>query len=145
MSYLQITGIGTSVPTAATDGVPLHKGKVVGKPWEGFDDGNLENLVLAYRATVTAGQTASMSFLRVWVYIETGTADWYPLGPIATGGSDADRGKLNSVVALGEIATDKLHLLQVINLFGGPTRVYLQEGTSGGSGYASTAYLIKGR
>jgi hypothetical protein len=140
-----VTTLSTSAPTAATDGVALKKGRNRGKPNEGFDDGELENLVLYYRATVTAGQTASMSFLRLWVYVESvGTADWYPLGPALQGGTDTDRGKLNAVVALGEIGTDKINLTQVINIPGGATRIYLQLGTSGGSGYADTAWLVKG-
>ncbi len=144
MAYLQLT-MGTSAPSAATDGNPLRLGASIGKPDQGFTDGQLENLVLYYRATVTAGQTATMSFLRLWVYFEPagGTADWYPVGPVPAS-TDADRGKLNSAVALGEIVTDKLHLTQVVNLPGGASRVYLQQGTSGGSGYADTAYLAKG-
>ena len=145
MSYLEITGIATAVPSAATAGVPLRIGSVIGKPEQGFGDGELENLVLLYRATVTAGQTATMDFLRIWCYFETGTDDWYPVGPAVAGGTDADRGKLNNLVGLAEIVADKLHLAQVINLPGGATRIYLQEGTSGGSGYASTAFLVKGR
>lgn len=143
MSRLQLT-MGTSAPSAATDGNPLKKGASIGKPEEGFSDGELENVVLYYRATVTAGQTATMSFLRVWIYSETGTDDWYPIGDAVTGGTDADRGKLNNLVALGEISTDKINYCTVLNLPGGATRIYLQEGTSGGSGYASTAHLVKG-
>lgn len=141
MAFLQLT-MGTAVPSAATTGNPLRLGASVGLPDQGFTDGQLENVVLFYRATVTAGQTATMSFLRLWIYTETGTDDWYPVGPAVS--TDADRGKLNNAVALGEILTDKLNFTQVINLPGGATRVYLQQGTSGGTGYADTAYLVKG-
>lgn len=150
MAKLEVA-IGTSVPSAVTDGTPLNKGFVSGKTLsQGFLDGDKDGLVLFYRATVTAGQTATMSFLRLWGFsrIHSGgeegdTGDWYPIGPaIAT---DANRGQLNSEVALGEIATDKIHLTQVINGLGAFERVYLQEGTSGGTGYASSAWLVKAR
>lgn len=141
--FLQLT-TGTGVPTLSTDGNPLRANASPGVPGQGFGDGQLENLVLLYRATVTAGQTATMSFLQLWLYFETGTDDWYPVGPALVGGTDADRGKLNNVVALTEVATDKIHLAQVVSIYGGATRVYLREGTSGGTGYASTAYLVRG-
>ena len=137
--------MGTAAPALATDGNPLRAGASAGLPDQGFGDGELDDLVLIYRATVTASETATMSFLRVWLYFETGTDDWYPVGPAVTGGSDADRGKLNNLVAFGEIATDKIHFATVLDLPGGATRIYLQEGTSGGAGYASTAFLVKGR
>lgn len=146
MSWLEITGIGTGIPTLSTDGVPLRFGAKTGTPGveQGLVDGGYEDLVFLYRATVTAGQTATMSFLQLWLYYETGTDDWYPVGA-TTNGTDIDRGKLNAVTALAEIASDKIHLSQIVSLYGSPTRIYLREGTSGGSGYASTAFLVKGK
>src|SRR3990167_5745213 len=146
MARLQLT-IGTAVPTLATDGNPLRIGESIGKPEQGFMEGFYDWLVLFYRATVTAGETATMSFLQIWIYssLDGAAADWYPVGPIAAGGTDTDRGKLNNLVALGEIGTDKINFTQVINRLAAAERVYLREGTSGGAGYASTAWLRKGK
>ena len=145
MSYLKLTA-ASAAPSAATDGSALRKGNVPGFPDQGFTDGELDSVVLWYRATVTAGQTAT-SILQIWVYYAPsgGTADWYPLGP-SPSTTDTDRGKLNanaSSLTITEIATDKLNFCQVINLPGGAERIYLRE-TSGGSGFASQAYLQKG-
>lgn len=148
-AFLELS-IGTAVPTAATDGVTLSKGAKPGKPQEGFRDTEVNRLVFFYRATVNAGQVATMSFLRLWGFSrihsgggESATGDWYPIGPALA--TDANRGELNSEVALGEIATDKINLTQVVNELGAFERIYLQEGTSGGTGYASKAFLVASR
>lgn len=145
MNFLEIA-IGTAIPSAATDGTPLKYATKPGKPREGFLDGDVNSAVLFYRATVDAGQTATMSFLQLWGFSrihsgggEAATGDWYPIGPaIAT---DANRGKINNEVALGEIATDKINLTQNVNNLGAFERIYLREGSSGGTGYASKAFL----
>jgi hypothetical protein len=150
MAYLDLGTLATAVPTVVTEGKALALGKNPGAPAQGFTV--FDGLALVYRATVNAGQTASMSFLRVWVWTRAhggggiaDSGDWYPLAPAPVGGTDANRGKLNWGLALGEIATDKLHLTQVINGLGAFERIYLQQGTSGGAGYADGAWLVGGR
>lgn len=149
MSKLQITDIGTGAPATESDGVALRKQGNPGKPDEGFADGELDGVCLFYRATVTAAETATMSFLRLWGFsrIHSSTGEWYPIGPAVSGGTDADRGKLNNLVSLTEIASgdDKIRFTQIISELGNFERVYLQEGTSGGAGYASVAWLLQGR
>jgi len=150
MGFLNLGTLATAVPTVVTEGKALALGANPGYTNQGFTI--YEPLVLVYRATVNAGQTATMTFLRLWgwsrIHDGGGIADdgdWYPIGSVPTTGVDSDRGKLNNAVALGEIATDKIHLSQIINGLGGFERVYLQEGTSGGTGYLGEAWLIGGR
>lgn len=152
MAYLSLGTLSTSAPSAATDGVALAKGENAGLPDQGFVD--YDGLVLVYRATVTAAETATMSFLRMWGFSRAhgggGVADdgdWYPVDAVPGTGVDSDRGKLNNGVALGEIATglDQINFTQIINGLGAFERVYLQLGTSGGAGYADGAWLIGGR
>jgi hypothetical protein len=136
---------GTAIPALVTDGAALaYNRKTIG---EGFKSADLlGGVVLLYKATVTAGQVATMSFLALWGWSPV-AADWFPIGGPRTA-TDTDRGKLNvhsgALVALGEMASgqDKIVYADLINGLSGFSRVYLQEGTSGGSGYASTAYLV---
>lgn len=144
MAYLTLTDtISTDEPSGATAGVPLRYGRVEGAPREGFTTGEmLTGLTVLYKATVTAGQTATMSFLRLWGYHEV-SATWYPAGPALQGGSDTARGYLNNAVALGEVDSgeDKIVLSQIVNGLSTFSRVYLQKGSSGGNGYSDEAWL----
>jgi hypothetical protein len=149
MSKLQLT-IKTSAPTLATDGNDLRTGAQAGGSspnyFQGFKDGELNNLVLFYYAT--ASSAPSCAFLRLWIYDGNFTNTWFPVGPAATS-TDTDRGKLNitggAVVALGAITTNKIQFTQVVSLLGGPTRVCLETNTTAGTGYSDQAWLVCGR
>lgn len=145
MSYITLTDyMGTAEPSGAAAGVALRLGRNPLVSKEGFTVAEmLTGVVLAFRATVTAGQTAGQPFLRPFLYIPT-AGDWFPLGPTLQGGSDTDRGKLNNAVALGELATgdDKIVYSTIINGLSAGSRFYLQHGAGSGTGYAHTAYLV---
>ena len=134
--------VGTAIPTLDTDGVALAYGRNAGS--EGFFKGKTDNLVLDYRATVSTGQTAALDGLKVWVFSRRHSAGgtWAPLGPAPAGGTNADRGKLNNGVALGEDGADQIEYTDLLSGLGAFERIYLQEINPTGTGYARTAYLV---
>lgn len=133
MSFLvlvdnQSTGAGNGAPTLITQGVPFGRGaggRVVGQGLpDDFDEG-----ILSAEATVTAAAAGSIAFLQLYGWLDKAIAanKWFPLGPAAL---DADRGKLNNAVAIGEIAAgdDFIRYAERVRGLRECSRLYLRYG-----------------
>lgn len=122
-----------SAPSAATDGVDLYAGKPGSAEdgWYGHDVDECE-----VRIYSTAGSGAmSIDYVRMWGY-DPSSARWFPLGT----GTDADKGKLNGGLPIGETATDQICHTERINV-GGFTRFALSSGTFNGTAPTIQAFL----
>ena len=117
--WLELLPTGTTSsapPTAATDGLALSLGDNPGKREEGFDLTTLSaDTDISLTVESTAGSGVMTADLRLWLrFPKSGT--WAPFEHTPTGGTDTNRGKLNSAVLIGEFATeaDKLRFHQRI-------------------------------
>ena len=90
---------GVAAPSAATDGVEMPK--------------NQQTLATERCAVAISDRsgsgTLSITYAKIWGYIKF-LNKWFPLGT----GADADRGKLNEGIALGEVAADDLRLIEEV-------------------------------
>jgi hypothetical protein len=140
VTLLQGVTAANSVPTAATDGVPLWRGTGAG---QGAGEG-LRRPVDAASIVIynTAGTGAlSIAFAKLWVY-EDGI--WYPLGT----GAAADKGKLNyhdvagtATYTIASHTNDYLRHIERVAGFSEATRMHLQLSTFTGT-FTVTAKLL---
>jgi hypothetical protein len=127
----------TAVPSAATDGVAIHRS---GANVNGIQSA-VKDLNVLVKATGTAGFTLS---LRLWVY-HSEIADWLPVGL----GTGATRGLLNqaaltetgtsgTITAYIPLSQDNAHGQNIRNA----ERVYLQVSAVSGTLTRADAWLI---
>lgn len=117
----------SAAPSVATDGVAI---KPIFRPECAPPNGDI-----MMRAVVDAGQVLTGQ-IRIWGY-DSHTSDWYPLGI----GMDAEKGKLNDGLDLGETTADKAVHTQPITQPGRWTRLFAQVLSSSGTGRKFSVYL----
>lgn len=102
-----LTGASVAAPTASTDGVSWETGAASRNP--GMLARESERCMIAIYNTAGSGVLA-ITYVRLWGYIKD-LDKWFPIGT----GTDADKGKVNDAVALGEVAADTLRHIEVLS------------------------------
>ncbi len=137
------TGV-TGVPTQATDGVPCYYNPsgTAGSA----DVGAFRASTPARESTIfvrsTAGSGVMNVTLRVWGYLKAMGA-WTPVGASPAG--DANKGKLNAGVAIGEVTTDSIVHSEPFLLAGHFDRLFLEVVAINGTSTAIDAWLVTPR
>lgn len=129
--------VAAAAPTLATQGVPVPHVDSAAIAGLGYR----ERPPLEATLVIKGAGTGVLTFTggRLWGY-HTASAKWYPLGT----GTDADKGKINGGVALGEVSADNLVHAEPVLFLGHFDRVYL-EGTPAGTNPLFEAWLITPR
>lgn len=124
----------TSAPTASTDGVPWSEG--ADHAPHGVLSKEAERCLVAVYESSGSG-TLSIGYVKIWGYLAS-IDKWFPIGT----GADADRGKLNDRLAIGEVAADDLRLIEVLSDVTVFDRLHAELDTVGGTSPVLNVDLI---
>ncbi len=102
-------------------------------------NGSFDRGTIALKSTAGSG-TMDVT-LKLWGYVDA-LAAWVPLGTHAT---DANRGRLNGAVAIGEVVANSLEFAELVDGLSTFSRLYLEIVAINGTSTAVSAWLIPRR